>query len=195
MYRRNEDTDDAPSESGEEDNERSQSKSTIDTETDSNAEATSRAKRRGGVYTYDVDTAAKRNQVVTRTDRDNKTRKPSPKMVKTTPNAIWADIDDNMKQVKVEKTAVHEFVANYLFPKLKFVRGSAVMMNYSTDKKSICALVMYGCHQQHSPEGMLWWAIAKKQTVNEIKRLRNDASKNLKSAFLGTWIMQEEKLT
>jgi hypothetical protein len=54
---------------------------------------------------------------------------------------------------------------------------------------------MYGCHQEHSPEGMLWWAIAKKQTVNEIKRLRNDASKNLKSAFLGTWIIQGEKLT
>jgi hypothetical protein len=44
---------------------------------------------------------------------------------------------------------------------------------------------MAGCHQLHSSEGMVWWGVARKQTVNEIKRLRNDASKILKTAFLG----------
>jgi hypothetical protein len=76
-----------------------------------------------------------------------------------------------MKQVKVIKTAVHDFVSNYLFPKLKFVRGTTVNMHYLTDTKSLCsALVMDGCHQEHSPpEGMIWWAIARKQTIHQIK--------------------------
>ena len=91
-----------------------------------------------------------------------------------------------MKQVTVEKTAVHDFVANYIFPKLKFVRGTAVVnMEYLTDTKSLCGLVMSGCHQEHSAEGMIWWGIARKQTIQEIKSLRNNASKNLKTAFLG----------
>jgi hypothetical protein len=44
-------------------------------------------------------------------------------------------INKGMKQVKVEKTAVHDFVANYLFPKLKFVRGAGGNMDDSTEKK------------------------------------------------------------
>jgi hypothetical protein len=98
-------------------------------------------------------------------------------------------MENNRQQYETgdsRKTAVHDFVANYLFPKLKFVRGTAVVnMEYSTDTKSLCALVMARCHQEHSAEGMIWWATAWKQTIQEKKRLRNDASKNLKTAFLG----------
>jgi hypothetical protein len=90
-----------------------------------------------------------------------------------------------MQEVKIEKTAVHDFVTNYLFPWLKFLRGAGVSLEYSTETKSICGLVMAGCHQKHSTEGMRWWGTAKKQTINEIKRLRNNASKNLKISFLG----------
>ena len=106
------------------------------------------------------------------------------------PNAIWNDIDNQMQEVKVEKTAVHDFVSNYLFPKLKFVLGAGINLEYSTQPKSICSLVMAGCHQDHSTEGLMWWGTAKKQTINEIKRLRNDASKNLKIAFLGKSTVQ-----
>ena len=112
------------------------------------------------------------------------------------PLAVWNTIDESMKEVKVEKTAVHDFIVNYLFPKLKFVRGAAVInMDYSTDKKIICGLVMAGCHQEHSTKGMIWRAIARKQTIQEIKRLQNDASKNLKPAFLGKSVEGSMHLT
>ena len=144
--------------------------------------------RKKRVYEYSLASNPKRPQAVTRTnDRDDPIATQQP-VVRENPLALWKTIDDSMKQVKVEKTAVHDFVANYLFPKLKFVRGTAVVnMEYSTDAKSLCALVMAGSHQEHSAEGMIWWAIARKQTIQEIKRLRNDASKNLKTAFLGKW--------
>jgi hypothetical protein len=134
--------------------------------------------------TYQVATTNNTQLNLQRTDSE-RPRSSRPTPPKPQPNTVWKDIDENMKQVKVEKTAVHDFVSNYLFPKLKFVRGSGVNMDYSTEPRSICSLVMAGCHQIHSSEGMVWWGFARKQTVNEIKRLRNDASKTLKRAFLG----------
>jgi hypothetical protein len=136
------------------------------------------------VYTYQVATTNNTQLNLQRTDSE-RPRSSRPTPPKPQPNTVWKDIDENMKQVKVEKTAVHDFVSNNLFPKLKFVRGSGVNMDYSTEPRSICSLVMAGCHQIHSSEGMVWWGVARKQTVNEIKRLRNDASKTLKRAFLG----------
>jgi hypothetical protein len=141
-------------------------------------------KKEKRVYTYQVATTNNTQMNLQRTDSD-RPRSSRPTPPKPQPNTVWKDIDENMKQVKVEKTAVHDFVSNYLFPKLKFVRGSGVNMDYSTEPRSICSLVMAGCHQIHSSEGMVWWGVARKQTINEIKRLRNDASKTLKRAFLG----------
>ena len=148
--------------------------------------ATNNAKKKKRLYEYSLATTPRRQQQVERTDDFNDPNSTQQTVNRESPQALWKTIDESMKQVKVEKTAVHDFVANYLFPKLKFVRGTSVVnMDYSTDTKSLCALVMSGCHQEHSAEGMIWWAIARKQTIQEIKRLRNDASKNLKSAFLG----------
>jgi hypothetical protein len=152
---------------------------------DGAATNSARKKKRTYVYTLPV-SSSKRQQEVERTDDREDPSSTQLPVLRETPLALWKTIDDSMKQVKVEKTAVHDFVANYLFPKLKFVRGTAVVnMEYSTDTRSLCALVMAGCHQEHSAEGMIWWATARKQTIQEIKRLRNDASKNLKTAFLG----------
>ena len=154
---------------------------------DDDGAATNSARKKKRVYEYSLPvSSSKRQQEVERTDnREDPSSTQSP-VLRETPMALWKTIDDSMKQVKVEKTAVHDFVANYLFPKLKFVRGTAVVnMEYSTDTRSLCALVMAGCHQEHSTEGMIWGATARKQTIQEIKRLRNDASKNLKTAFLG----------
>jgi hypothetical protein len=50
----------------------------------------------------------------------------------TAPKAIWSNIDNQMQEVKIEKTAVHDFVSHYLFPKLKFLRGAGVNLEYST---------------------------------------------------------------
>ena len=100
---------------------------------------------------------------------------------------LWTTIDESLKKVKVEKTAVHNFIASTVFPKLKFITGGGtITMNYLSNPRSICSLIMAGCHQCHTPEGMIWWAVAKKQTELEINRLRNDASKNMKAAFTGT---------
>jgi hypothetical protein len=143
-------------------------------------------KAKGRVYTYTVENKRNKQSMVERTDDNDATTDITP-VNKVAPNALWTGIEESMKQVKVEKTAVHDFVSNYLFPKLKFVRGSGLNMDYSTEDRSICALVMNGCHQAHSTEGIIWWGIARKQTIKEIKRLRNDASKNLKTAFLGKY--------
>ena len=154
---------------------------------DDDGAATNSARKKKRTYVYTLPaSSSKRQQEVERTDNREEPSSTQTPILRETPMALWKTIDDSMKQVKVEKTAVHDFVANYLFPKLKFVRGTAVVnMEYSTDTKSLCALVMAGCHQEHSAEGMIWWATARKQTIQEIKRLRNDASKNLKTAFLG----------
>jgi len=155
-----------------------------DIEDDTKA-ATTKAKQKNRSYTYEVQTKKQPKQTVARTDVDYEEPAPTVAKDRLRPNAIWGNIDESMKQVRVEKTAVHEFVANSLFPKLKFLRGSNVQMDYSIEKRSICCMVMEGCNQEHSPAGMMWWAIARKQTMTEIKRLRNDASKNLKVAFMG----------
>jgi hypothetical protein len=158
-----------------------------DSQDDDGAAATTSATKQKRTYVYTLPaSSSKRQHEVERTDNREEPSSTQLPGLRETPMALWKTIDDSMKQVKVEKTAVHDFVANYLFPKLKFVRGTAVVnMEYSTDTKSLCALVMAGCHQEHSAEGMIWWATARKQTIQEIKRLRNDASKNLKTAFLG----------
>ena len=178
-------TDQTPNEDDDDENSRTDSSvSTSEGEEDVVAEDNARKKKR--LYQYSVPTRTTQKQGVERTDNVDDDESIQQPIHKEAPSSLWKTIDASMKQVKVEKTAVHEFVANYLFPKLKFVRGTAVVnMEYSTDTKSLCALAMAGCHQEHSAEGMIWWAIARKQTIQEIKRLRNDASKNLKTAFLG----------
>ena len=140
--------------------------------------------KRHGNYQYELSTATRNSQMHPMGTQPGINRNPDVP-TDNAPNAIWKNIDNQMQEVKVEKTAVHDFVSNFLFPKLKFLRGAGINMEYSTETKSICGLVMAGCHQAHSTEGMRWWGTAKKQTINEIKRLRNDASKNLKISFLG----------
>ena len=130
--------------------------SSSDEEDSDDHAATNKAKKKKRVYEYSLPSNPKRTQAVTRTDdRDDPIATQQP-VVRENPLALWKTIDDSMKQVKVEKTAVHDFVANYLFPKLKFVRGTTIVnMEYSTDARSLCALVMAGCHQEHSAEGMI----------------------------------------
>jgi hypothetical protein len=105
--------------------------------------------------------------------------------IQQSPSYRWKKIDDQMKQVTIDKTSVAEFVVTCLFPKLKFITGSGINMDYSSDRRSICSLVIMGCNKVHSKEGMIWWETAKKQVTTEIKRLRNDATKSMKFAFLG----------
>lgn len=104
---------------------------------------------------------------------------------KTSPNVRWTEIDHQMKKVIIDKTGVAEYVVSTVFPKLKFITGSGMTMDYSTDKRTICSLVLAGCNQVHSKNGIIWWETAKKQVTTEIKRLRNDATKSMKTAFMG----------
>jgi hypothetical protein len=181
-------SDDDEQSNNDNDNMHAQSSSDPTSEDDEAAAYKSQHKKRR-VYEYSLGTSHKQQQAVERIDDGADQIIIQPPVHRDPPLAVWNTIDESMKQVKVEKTAVHDFVANYLFPKLKFVRGTAgVNMEYSTDARSLCALVMAGCHQEHSAEGMIWWASARKQTIQEIKRLRNDASKNLKTTFLGKTI-------
>ncbi len=78
------------------------------------------------MYTYAVDNNLQQPQGVEQTYEEEEATVTSAQLPTNAPLAIWTKIDKSMKQVKVEKTAVHDFVANYLFPKLKFVRGSKV---------------------------------------------------------------------
>ncbi len=153
-------------------------------ESDSNLRVV-KQNQRNNTYSYNVATSNRQSGTMTSVGIQPGKHRNSLQPTNKAPNAIWNNIENQMQEVKMEKTAVHDFVTNYLFPRLKFMRGTGVNLEYSTEKKSICGLVMAGCHQEHSTDGMRWWGTAKKQTINEIKRLRNDASKNLKISFLG----------
>ena len=144
------------------------------------------------MYNYEMTTSARQSGRMTTLETQPGRNQHSFTPSNNAPKAIWNSIENQMKEVKMEKTAVHDFVSNYLFPKLKFLRGAGINLEYSSEAKSICGLVMAGCHQEHSTEGMMWWGTAKKQTINEIKRLRNDASKNLKISFLGKFITWDQ---
>ena len=86
--------------------------------------ATNKAKKKRRVYEYSLTSTARRQQQVERIDDGDDPRSTQQTVNRESPLALWKTIDESMKQVKVEKTAVHDFVANYLFPKLKFVRGN-----------------------------------------------------------------------
>jgi hypothetical protein len=101
------------------------------------------------------------------------------------PKLRWNQIEEQLQMEMMDKTAVQYFVMTTLFPKLKFITGSDVTMEYLTADKTVCKLVMTGCNQVHSKAGMVWWETAKKQTMTAIKRQCNDATKNMKSAFMG----------
>ena len=150
--------------------------------------ATAASEGRSREYNFATTQDGRHQVAITRTDRNTSTPESATTTQPMPPNAMWRALNKSQDQVKVEKTAVNDFVSNYLFPRLKFIRGAMVNLDYSEDTKSICGLVMKGCHQQPSPEGRLWWAMGKKQTINDIKRLRNDASKNMKHEFLGKFI-------
>jgi hypothetical protein len=139
------------------------------------------------IYNYSGPTTGKK-QVVEEPYKDVVAEEPPPP-TQVAPNALWNELDESRKLVKMEKNVMNDYVGHYLFARLKFIRGSGngINLEYSTMKKSICTLVMTGCHQQHLAGGMLWWSVAKKQTINEIKRLRNDATKNMKTLFLGKY--------
>jgi hypothetical protein len=68
----------------------------------------------------------------------------------------WSSFDANLHLATFDKTAVHDFVQTSLFPKLKFVSGTDITMQYSTEKRTLCTLVMEGCNQVHSRAGMIW---------------------------------------
>lgn len=101
------------------------------------------------------------------------------------PRERWSSIEANLHLATFDKTAVHDFVQTSLFPKLKFVAGTDITMQYSTEKRTLCNLVMKGCNKEPSRAGIIWWETAKKQALTEIRRLRNDATKNMKATFLG----------
>ena len=99
------------------------------------AAATKSTNKKGRVYTYAVNNNQRQPQGVERTYEEEEAMVASAHSPTNAPLAIWTKRDKSMKQVKVEKTVVHDFVANYLFSKLKFVRGSKVTMDYSTDTR------------------------------------------------------------
>ena len=154
-------------------------------EDEDSAEVVMRQNKSNSTYRYKMTTNARQSGPMTTLETQPGRNQNSSIPANNAPKAIWNNIENQMQEVKIEKTAVHDFVSNYLFPKLKFLRGAGINLEYSSEAKSICGLVMAGCHQEHSTDGMMWWGTAKKQTINEIKRLRNDASKNLKISFLG----------
>jgi hypothetical protein len=56
--------------------------------------------------------------------------------------------------VAFNKAAVHDFLST---AKFKFVSGTDMTMQYLTEKKPLCTLVMEECNQAHSRAGIIWW--------------------------------------
>ena len=77
------------------------------------AAATKSANKKGRVYTYAVDNNHQQPQGVEQTYEEEEATVASAQLPTNAPLAIWTKIDESMKQVRVEKTAVHDFVANY----------------------------------------------------------------------------------
>jgi hypothetical protein len=55
-----------------------------------------------------------------------------------------------MKQeVTIDKTGVAEFIVTSVSPKLKFITGSGINMDYSADKQRVCSVILNGCNIVH----------------------------------------------
>jgi hypothetical protein len=53
---------------------------------------------------------------------------------KSTPKYCWTHINKQMKKVMIDKTGMAKFVVTSVFPKLKFITGLGINMDYSADK-------------------------------------------------------------
>jgi hypothetical protein len=65
------------------------------------------------------------------------------------PSYCWDQINEKLKMATIDKTALHDCVVTFIFPKLKFVTGSGMMMECSTEMRMLCLLEMAGCNQVH----------------------------------------------
>ncbi len=76
------------------------------------AAATKSANKKSRVYTYAVNNNHQQSQGVEQTYEEDEATVASAQLPTHAPLAIWTKMEESMKQVKVEQSAVHDYVAN-----------------------------------------------------------------------------------
>lgn len=84
---------------------------------------------------------------------------------------------------KLVKPVLRTFVTHHIVPHLKFIVNNEVMLAYSEKSKSLCQVILEGCHVTARKES--WWAAARREVVSVVGSHRTNASNQMQTAFRG----------
>ena len=105
---------------------------------------------------------------------------PSPSTVTTEGSGMF---DENQR--RRTQLGVTRFVAETIFPHLKFLDSRQFTLDYSTEPQSICNIVLTRCLRT-TCNGKDWWENSGKKYVRAgMSRLRSDRMQGIKQAFTG----------
>ena len=110
----------------------------------------------------------------------------------TSPSTITAEdarvIQDEVNVERQNQTSVTRFIADWIFPHLKFLDGGDYSLDYSTDPKSLCDLVLKRCFRNTTMSRAWWDEKGKRYVRAAMARLRSDKMQGIKKAFNGTFL-------
>lgn len=112
-------------------------------------------------------------------------------MVAPSPSTITTDgsySKDELEAERHSKVCVSLYVAQYIFPHLKFLDGSQFNLLYSTDSRSLCNLIARNCFRGNTMTQQWWDAKGRGYVRAAISRLRSDKMQAIKKAFNGKFI-------
>lgn len=105
------------------------------------------------------------------------------------PSTITVDaVSQVAQEIEIDrnnKTAITQYIAQTIFPHLKFLDNRQFGLGYSVDPKSICSLVMLQCFRGKSMSQLWWENKGKKHVRSAMSRVRSDRMQAVKKAFNG----------
>ena len=142
-----------------------------------------RQRRFGSVVSQATPTTAAAS-LINRTVSTSCTEPHSPSTVTTDGSMV----DANAR--RRTQMSVTQFVADSIFPHLKFLDGTQYTLQYSAQPKSICNLVLTRCLRTASMSQEWWEGTGKKYVRAAMSRLRSDRMQGVKQAFGGMfWLL------
>ena len=105
------------------------------------------------------------------------------------PRQIWEQNKANDKEKKtVSKKEVRNYVAESIFPHLKFIEKPEVELAWSENEQTICQLCLRGFNLTLEKEDLksYWESDVRKMVDKELSKLRNTKTNSMKRDYLGT---------
>lgn len=102
------------------------------------------------------------------------------------PSTVTTDgsyVENN--SLRQTQLSITQFVAETIFPHLKFLDGNLFTLNYSAHPTSICNLVLTRCFRTTTMSQEWWEKQGKKYVRAAMSRLRSDRMQGIKQAFMG----------